>query len=73
VPNITPDPKTGIGKWSEEDIVNLLKDGQTPDFDFVGGAMKAVVDDTAQLTDADRAAIAAFLKSIPAKPFAGND
>lgn len=73
VPNITPDAKTGIGSWSEDDIVNLLKDGQTPDFDFVGGAMSAVVNDTALLTDADRKAIAAFLKSVPAKPFGGND
>lgn len=72
VPNITPDQATGIGKWSEQDIVNLLKDGQTPDFDFVGGAMSAVVNDTAQLTDADRKAIAVFLKSVPAKPFGGK-
>jgi mono/diheme cytochrome c family protein len=72
VPNITPDMETGIGKWSEQDIVNLLKDGQTPEFDFVGGAMHEVVDDTGRLTDADRRAIAAFLKSVPAKPFAGK-
>jgi len=71
-PNITSDRETGIGKWSEQDIVNLLKDGQTPDFDFVGGAMSAVVNDTAQLTDADRKAIAVFLKSVPAKPFGGK-
>jgi len=73
VPNITPDAKTGIGKWSEDDIVNLLKDGQTPEFDFVGGAMRAIVDDTSHLTDADRGAIAVFLKNVPAKPFAGNE
>lgn len=73
VPNITPDPNTGIGKWSEDDIVNLLTDGQTPEFDFVGGAMGAVVDDTSRLTAADRRAIAAFLKNVPAKPFGGNE
>ena len=73
VPDITPDPKTGIGKWSADDIVNLLTDGQTPDFDFVGGAMKPVVDDTSRLTDADRKAIAVFLQTVPAKPFAGKD
>jgi len=73
VPNITPDTTTGIGKWSEDDIVNLLKDGQTPDFDFVGGAMHEIVDDTARLTDADRRAIAVFLKSVPPKPFGGKE
>ena len=68
VPNITPDPKTGIGKWSVDDIVTLLKDGQTPDFDFVGGAMAEVVKNTARLTDADRRAIAVFLRSVPVAP-----
>ena len=72
VPNITPDPQAGIGKWSLEDILNLLKDGQTPEFDFVGGAMHEVVDDTGRLTDEDRRAIAAFLKSVPPKPFNGK-
>jgi mono/diheme cytochrome c family protein len=65
-PNITPDPETGIGKWSENDIVALLKDGQTPEFDFVGGAMAEIVKNTARLTDADRRAIAVYLRTLPA-------
>jgi mono/diheme cytochrome c family protein len=68
VPNITSDPTTGIGKWSDDDIVTLLKDGQTPDFDFVGGAMAEIVRNTARLTDADRRAIAVFLHSVLAVP-----
>jgi hypothetical protein len=48
--------------------VTLLKDGQTPDFDFVGGAMAEIVRNTARLTDADRRAIAVFLHSVPAVP-----
>jgi len=68
VPNITPNQETGIGKWSDDDIEALLKDGQTPDFDFVGGAMAEVVKNTARLTDADRRAIAAFLRSVTAVP-----
>ena len=66
VPNITPDRKTGIGNWSEDDITTLLKDGQTPDFDFVGGAMAEVVRNTTRLTDADRRAIAVYLRTLPA-------
>lgn len=66
VPNITPDPDTGIGNWSEHDIMTLLKDGQTPDFDFVGGAMGEIVRNTSRLDDADRQAIAVYLGSIPA-------
>jgi mono/diheme cytochrome c family protein len=30
VPNITPDPKTGIGGWSDEDFVRALSDGESP-------------------------------------------
>jgi mono/diheme cytochrome c family protein len=64
-PNITPDPKTGIGRWSDADIETLLAIGQTPDFDFVGGAMAEIVRNTAQLDDADRHAIAVYLRSLP--------
>jgi mono/diheme cytochrome c family protein len=65
VPNITPDPQTGIGNWSEEDITTLLKTAQAPDFDFVGGAMGEVVRNTSRLDDDDRRAIAVYLKSLP--------
>lgn len=64
-PDITPDPRTGIGSWSVGDIETLLKDGQKPDFDFVGGAMGEIVDNTAKLTAADRRAIAIYLRSLP--------
>jgi mono/diheme cytochrome c family protein len=65
VPNITPDHKTGIGDWSEDDIVTLLATGQTPDFDFVGGAMGEIVRNTSRLDDADRRAIAVYLRELP--------
>jgi mono/diheme cytochrome c family protein len=63
-PNITPDVKTGIGNWSIEDIEQLLKTGLTPESDQVGSGMKAVVRGTSKLTDADRHAIAVYLKSV---------
>jgi len=65
-PNITQHPDA-LGKWSTSDIEALLKDGITPDGDFVGSAMAEVVQDTAKLTDADRHAVAVFLKALPAK------
>jgi mono/diheme cytochrome c family protein len=68
VPNITPDRESGIGKWSEDDIVTLLKDGQMPDFDFVGGAMAEVVRNTSRLDDSDQRAIASYLRSLPSIP-----
>jgi mono/diheme cytochrome c family protein len=64
VPNITPHP-TGIGGWSIQDIALTLKTGETPNFIKVGGLMTSVVRNTAQLTDADRAAIAEYVLSLP--------
>ncbi len=66
VPNITPHP-TGIGGWSAEELATLLKTGETPNFDTVGGPMGSVVANTAQLSDADRQAMAEYLVSLPPK------
>ncbi|MEK9134123.1 MAG: hypothetical protein AAB333_04605, partial [Pseudomonadota bacterium] len=30
-PNITPDPETGIGRWSEADFVRALREGISPE------------------------------------------
>lgn len=65
IPNITPN-KSGIGSWSEADIAYYLESGFTPDFDSVGGSMVSVQDNMTKLAPDDRAAIAAYLKAIPA-------
>jgi mono/diheme cytochrome c family protein len=67
IPNITPSDD-GIGSWSEEEIVDLLETGNTPDFDVIGGSMAAVQENLAKLTPEDRKDIAAFLKSLPPRP-----
>jgi mono/diheme cytochrome c family protein len=65
VPNITPDPDTGIGGWSTGQIVTALRSGLLPDGDVVGGAMAEVVkESTSKLTDEDREAIAVYLMSL---------
>lgn len=63
VPNIT---QKGIGDWSEKDIAYFLKTGETPEGDTAGGSMAPVIRNTTQLSDEDRAAMAAYLKSLPA-------
>ncbi len=64
-PNITPDEETGIGKWSESAIIDVLKSGLLPDGDTVGGAMTDVVNHgTSHLNDADLKAMAVYLKSV---------
>lgn len=61
--NITPDSATGIGAWSEDDIVKALRTGQRADGSEVLPPMPWPM--YAHLTDEDAYAIAAFLKSIP--------
>lgn len=68
VSNITPHER-GIGTWTDDQIADLLKTGFTPDFDAVGGSMAEVVKNTAQLSDEQRMAMAAYLKSLA--PLAG--
>ena len=64
VPNITPDPETGIGRWSVEDLAGLLA-GRGMRAMHVGGPMREVVRNTSRLTEADRLAMAVYLKSLP--------
>ena len=69
-PNITPDPTTGIGDWTEEQIVTYLGTGNRPDGDVAGGLMGGNIQGTLagykDMTPADQRAIARYLKSIPA-------
>ena len=66
VPNITPHPSDGIGEWSESDIAFFLQLGVMPDGDVAGGAMEDVIrEGTGHLSEIDRKAIAAYLKSLP--------
>lgn len=67
VPNITGGDG-GIDSWSKKDIAYALESGFTPDFDSLGGSMTDVVLNMAHVEPADREAIAAYLKAIPAHP-----
>ncbi len=67
IPNITPDRKTGIGRWSENDLVYYLETGMTPGGDFAGDTMAELIDNsTSRLTGDDRRAITVYLRSLPA-------
>jgi mono/diheme cytochrome c family protein len=65
VPGIRSDTEEGLDAWSESEIATYLKSGEDPDFDFAGGEMVTVIEDsTSHLTDEDRAAIATYLKDL---------
>lgn len=67
VPNITPDRKTGIGKWSARDLADYLESGMMPDGDTAGDLMAEVIDDGLQyLRKDDLAAVAEYVTSLPA-------
>ena len=61
-PNITP----GALKWSEDEIVEYLTTGFTPDYDSAGGHMVHVIENMSKLPESDRRAVAAYLKVVPA-------
>lgn len=66
-PNITPDNDTGIGRWSEHDIITYLRTGKLEKRAYAGGPMaEAVAHSTRYLTDADLSAMANYLKVVPA-------
>lgn len=67
VPNITPH-SDGLAKWSDKDLIYMLETGLTPEGDGVGSSMADVVINTGLLGTADRTAMAAYLKSLPARP-----
>jgi mono/diheme cytochrome c family protein len=64
IPNITP---TRIKDWSEADVAEVLKTGNTPNHGRVGSSMSDVVINTAMLPQRDRDAIAVYIKSLPAR------
>jgi mono/diheme cytochrome c family protein len=67
IPNITTG-EGGVGEWSEKEIASVLADGITPSFDSLGGSMVQVVLNWSHVPQGDRAAVAAYLKAIPAHP-----
>ena len=67
-PDITSDPEDGIGRWTIENIAEVLRSGTLPSGDMVTGPMAEVVEGTSKLSDADRRAIAAYIKSVPPLP-----
>jgi len=59
--NLTMDPETGLGKWTEEEFIRTLKYGMRPD----GNPLRYPMIPYALLSDEEVSAIWAYLKSIP--------
>ena len=62
-PNITPDPQTGIGAWTDDEFVNALKNGTGRNGDRLYPAMPYTY--YTKVTRDDALAIRAYLNTLP--------
>lgn len=59
--NLTPDAETGIGNWTEAQFSEAVRFGKRPD----GTGLNPLMPPMAVMTDAEVAAIWAYLKTVP--------
>jgi mono/diheme cytochrome c family protein len=61
--NLTPDPRTGIGNWTEDEFIKTMRTGKHKDFgrDILP---PMAWEDYAELSDEDLRAIFAYLKTL---------
>jgi mono/diheme cytochrome c family protein len=61
--NITPDPETGIGKWSDAQLIRAIREGVRPDGTLIGPPMP--IEFYRGISDADAQALVAYLRAQP--------
>jgi cytochrome c553 len=61
--NLTPDPQTGIGKWSEADFIQTIRTGVTPDGVHLHPFMPW--QQNRRMSDDDLRAIYRYLRTLP--------
>ncbi len=62
-PNITPDPETGIGRWTDAQIATAIRGGRRPDGSIIGPPMPIAL--YRGLSDRDLTAIVVYLRAVP--------
>ena len=67
-PDLSTQANGGLAGWSEQDIVDLLKNGQSAKGAAFGPMAEVVARSTQHMNDADLRAIAGYLQSLPARP-----
>ena len=65
-PNITPDPVSGIGAWSREDLFRYLRQGYAPGRGQAGGPMAAMVEVLQDRPDEELHALIDWMMKQPA-------
>ena len=64
--NLTPDPQTGLGNWSEADFITAMRSGVRPDGTSIDPKMPWK--GFSLMTDEELKALWMYLASVPAKP-----
>jgi mono/diheme cytochrome c family protein len=65
--NISSDKTTGVGAWSDDDLVSYLSTGHAIDHGSASGPMGEAVDESfSQLAQEDIRAVVAYLRTVPA-------
>jgi mono/diheme cytochrome c family protein len=62
-PNITSDPETGIGRWTDDEIVQAIREGRSRDGKTLGPPMPFEL--YRRLSDSDVRAMVAYLRTVP--------
>jgi mono/diheme cytochrome c family protein len=62
--NLRGDTRLGLGRWSEEDVVQFLKTGHNAHATVFGSMLDAFNNSTQFMSDADLSAVAKYLKSL---------
>jgi mono/diheme cytochrome c family protein len=62
--NITPDPGTGIGRWTDAQIKVAIREGRRPDGTLIGPPMPFGL--YRGIADSDLDAVVAYLRTVPA-------
>lgn len=60
-PNITSDPETGVGKWTDAQLIAAIREGRRPDGSLIGPPMPIGL--YRSMSDNDVAALVAYLRS----------
>ncbi|CAG9269697.1 c-type cytochrome [Paraburkholderia caribensis] len=64
--NITPDPDAGIGRWTDEQLMNYLSTGHASGRSSASGPMAEVMENSLQyLSRGDIKALAVYLRDVP--------
>jgi len=67
-PDLTGNPRTGLGDWKIDDIAEYLRTGRNARAAAGGPMAEVITYSTSLMNDEDRRAIATYLKSQPASP-----